>query len=100
MKPPMTENLGKLLMIRCVLLLCHDVVGGLFPFSNPLPAADDVAFFFFASKSSEVLQLLRGTANNENASTALLLGDCNNETPLRKYNMMTMTVCISNSRCG
>ena len=95
MKPPTTENLGKL-MIRFVLLLCQDVVGGFFSFSNPSPATDDVAFFFFfARKSSEELQLLRGTANNENASTALL-DDCNNDitTPLSKY------FCISNSRCG
>ena len=98
MKPPTTENLGKL-MIRFVLLLCHDVVGGLCPFPNPLSAAtDEVAFFFFFESKSEVLQLLRG--NNENASTALLLDDCNNDiaTPLSKY-MMT-AVCISNSRCG
>ena len=78
-------------------MLCHDVVGGLFPFANPLSATSDVAFFFFESKS-EVLQLLRG--NNEKASTALL-DDCNNDIapPLSKYNMMT-AVCISNSRCG
>ena len=56
MKPPMMENLGKL-MIRFVLLLCHDDVGGLFPFSNPLPAADDVAFFFFESRKLQ-LQLM------------------------------------------
>ena len=98
MKLPMTENLGKLMIrIRCVLLLCHDFVVGLFPFSDPSPAADD-AFFFFESKS-EVLQLLRGKAKNENASTAPL-DDCNNDitTPQIKY--MMMAVRISNSRCG